>query len=300
MDFYEVLGIDENASDTDIKHSYRALSFKYHPDRNSSKEAGDRMRDINEAYETLIDKQKRRQYDTRGSHPLENILNEIFKGNQKKDPFEMMFNQGMGASMGPGMAFGGEPIFARVSTHQMPMFEVQKPPILEKRIEISFEDSFHGTQLPINVEREIRNGKMSYHEEEKIYISIPPGIDDGEIIEIEEKGNIYNDVRGNIKLYIKVNYNAAYDRKGLNLIYTQTVSFKESICGFAYIMSHIDGSKMNLKSSRGNIIQNGDEKNIKGRGFTRESQVGDLIVKFKVTPPRVLTEAQLAVFDSEL
>lgn len=289
MDFYEVLGIDENASDSDIKHAYRALSFKYHPDRNSTKEAGDKIRDINEAYETLIDKSKRRQYDSRGSHPLENILNEIFKGNQKKDPFEMMM----------GQHFGGEPIFARVS-HQMPIFEIQKPPILEKKIEISFEESFRGTQMPINIEREIRNGKMSYHEEEKIYISIPPGIDDGEIIEIEEKGNIFNDLRGNIKLYIRVNYNNAYERKGLNLIYTQTVSFKESICGFAYIMSHIDGSKLNLKSSRGNIIQNGDEKNIKGRGFTRDGQVGDLIIKFKVTPPKILTEEQLILFESVL
>jgi len=286
MDFYEVLGIQENASDTDIKQAYRALSFKFHPDRNNTQEAGHKMREINEAYETLIDKQKRRQYDTRGAHPLENILNELFKGNhQKKDPFEM-FHQNMGF---------GEPIFTRV-----PIFEVQKPPILERKLEISVEESFRGAQLPINVEREIRNGKMSYHEEEKLYISIPAGIDDGEIIEIEEKGHIYNDFRGNIKLYIKVNHNVAYERKGLNLIYTQTVSYKESICGFAYIMSHIDGSKLNLKSSRGNIIQNGDEKNIKGRGFTRDRQVGDLVVKFKVTPPKTLTEEQLILFESVL
>jgi len=288
MDYYDILGIQENASDTDIKHAYRSLSFKYHPDRNNTTEAGERMRDINEAYETLIDKTKRRQYDSKGSHPLENILNEIFKGNQKKDPFEMMFHQ--------NMAFG-EPIFARVS-HQMP-FEVQKPPSLERKLEISVEESFRGAQLPINIEREIRNGKTAYHEEEKLYISIPPGIDDGEIIEIEEKGHIYNDMKGCLKLYIKVN-NSAYERKGLNLIYTQTISFKESICGFAYIMSHIDGSKLNLKSSRGNIIQNGDEKNIKGRGFTREGQVGDLVVKFKVTPPKVLTEEQLTLFESVL
>ena len=82
MDFYEILGVDENASDTDIKHAYRALSFKYHPDRNKTTEAGERMRDINEAYETLIDKTKRKQYDSRNAHPLENILNELFK-NQK-------------------------------------------------------------------------------------------------------------------------------------------------------------------------------------------------------------------------
>lgn len=293
MDYYDVLGVSENASDTDIKQAYRALSFKFHPDRNSSAEAGDRMRDINEAYETLIDKSKRKQYDMRGSHPLENILNEIFKGQgQKKDPFEMMFNQ----TMGQGMGF--EPVFARVSTHQMPFYD-PKPPILEKRVEITFEESYNGVQLPIKIEREIKSGKMSYHEEEKMYVSIPAGIDDGEIIEIEDKGHIYNNIKGSIKLHIKVASNSVYERKGLNLIYTQTVTFKESICGFTYIMQHLDGSKLNLKSSRGNVIQNGDEKNIKGRGFTRD-QVGDLIIKFKVTPPKVLTEAQLVLFDSEL
>jgi len=295
MDFYDVLGVSENASDTDIKQAYRSLSFKYHPDRNSSAEAGDRIREINEAYETLIDKSKRKQYDMRGAHPLENILNEIFKGQGmgqggKKDPFEMMFNQGMN--------MGFEPVFARVSTHQMPFYE-SKPPVLEKKVEIDFEESYNGVQLPIKIEREIKSGKMSYHEEEKLYVSIPAGIDDGEIIEIEDKGHIYNDVKGVIKLYIKVASNSVYERKGLNLIYTQTVSFKESICGFAYIMQHVDGSKLNLKSSRGNVIQNGDEKNIKGRGFTRD-QVGDLIIKFKVTPPKVLTEAQLVLFDAEL
>jgi DnaJ-class molecular chaperone len=301
MDFYEILGVNENASDNDIKQAYRSLSFKFHPDRNNSAEAGDRMRDINEAYETLIDRSKRKQYDMRGAHPLENILNELFKGQsmgQKKDPFEMMFNQ----SMGQGIGF--EPVFARVSTHQMPFFETprepQRTPVLEKKIEISFEESYTGGQLPITVEREIKNGKMTYHEEEKLYVSIPAGIDDGEIIEIEDKGHIYNDVKGVIKLYIRVSSNSVYDRKGLNLIYTQTVSFKESICGFAYIMQHIDGSKLNLKSSRGNVIQNGDEKNIKGRGFTRDNQVGDLVIKFKVTPPKFLTEPQLLLFDSEL
>jgi curved DNA-binding protein len=290
MDYYDVLGVSENASDTDIKHAYRSLSFKFHPDRNSSPEAGDRMRDLNEAYETLIDKTKRKQYDMRGAHPLENILNEIFKGQgmgQKKDPFEMMFNQNMGF----------EPVFTRVS-HQMPFFEC-KPPVLEKKVEINFEESYNGVQLPIKIEREIKSGKMAYHEEEKMYVSIPAGIDDGEIIEIEDKGHIYNDVKGTIKLHIKVASSSVYERKGLNLIYTQTVSFKESICGFAYIMQHVDGSKLNLKSSRGNVIQNGDEKNIKGRGFSRD-QVGDLIIKFKVTPPKVLTETQLVLFDSEL
>ena len=58
-------------------------------------------------------------------------------------------------------------------------------------------------------------------------------------------------------------------------------------------------SKLKLKSSKGNIIQNGDEKSVKGKGFTREGQTGDLIIHFKVTPQE-LTEEQLALFEQTL
>ena len=290
MDFYEVLGISPESSETDIKQAYRSLSFKFHPDRNKSNDASSQMQLINEAYETLSDKSKKKQYDTRNSNPLENILNELFKGNQKRDrnrdPFETMFKQTMG--------FGHEPIFVRQ------MFdEQQKTPPLEKKIEITFEESFKGIHLPIVIEREIKNGKISFHEQEKIYFSIPAGIDDGEIIQIAEKGHVYYDVKGDIKLYIRVMANSLYERRGLNLVYNQSITFKESICGFSTVLQHIDGSLLKLKSSRGNIIQNFNEKNIKGKGFSRESQVGDLIIKFKVLP-KELTEAQLVLFDSEL
>lgn len=290
MDFYQSLGISQSASETDIKQAYRALSFKFHPDRNSSKEAGEQMRDINEAYETLSDKSKRKQYDTRNSNPLENMLNELFKGNQSRDPFEAMFKQ--------NMAYGHEPIFACVGPRFME--EPKKTPCLEKKIDITFEDSYKGAHIPINIDREIKNGKLSYHEQEKIYISIPPGIDDGEIIEIPDKGHIHYDTKGELKLHIHVISNPQYERRGLNLIYIQHLSFKESICGFSSVLHHMDDSNLKLKSSRGNIIQNGDEKHIKSRGFSRETQVGDLIIKFKVVPPKELSESQISLFESEL
>ncbi|MCZ2846238.1 MAG: DnaJ domain-containing protein, partial [Candidatus Bathyarchaeota archaeon] len=67
-DYYEILGIDKNASVEEIKKAYRKLALKYHPDRNSSnKEAEAKFKEINEAYQVLSDSEKRARYDQYGS-----------------------------------------------------------------------------------------------------------------------------------------------------------------------------------------------------------------------------------------
>ena len=66
-DYYEVLGIDRNASEDEIKAAYRKLAIKYHPDRNpGNKEAEEKFKEAAEAYEVLHDADKRRQYDQFG------------------------------------------------------------------------------------------------------------------------------------------------------------------------------------------------------------------------------------------
>lgn len=67
-DYYEILGVDKNASDDEIKKSYRKLSLKYHPDRNpGDKEAEEKFKEVAEAYSVLSDSQKRQQYDRFGT-----------------------------------------------------------------------------------------------------------------------------------------------------------------------------------------------------------------------------------------
>jgi DnaJ-class molecular chaperone len=300
MDFYDILGLKKGCSEDDIKKAYRSLSFKYHPDRNKDADAGNKIRQINDAYETLGDKQKRSHYDMEqsGGNPLDNILNEIFRNQgapmARGGGIHHMFKQNM-------MFHGqGQPAFEVMFSNDMPHFfkePKQPPPILEKSINITFEESYKGANLPFIIDRDIKEGTTIYQEQEKVYVSIPQGIDDGEIMHIAEKGHIYNSNKGDIKLHIHITTNSKFDRRGLNIIYKQTLTFKESICGFESILSHIDGTNMRLLSSRGNIIQNGDERVIKGKGFSRNNQNGDLIIMFKVTHPKDLTEEQLKLCD---
>ena len=67
-DYYEILGIKRDATDSEIKSAYRKLARKYHPDVNKTKEAEDKFKEINEAYEVLGDKQKRQRYDSLGAN----------------------------------------------------------------------------------------------------------------------------------------------------------------------------------------------------------------------------------------
>ena len=66
-DYYEVLGVDKNATEDQIKKAYRTIAIKYHPDRNpGNKEAEEKFKEAAEAYDVLHDPQKRQQYDQFG------------------------------------------------------------------------------------------------------------------------------------------------------------------------------------------------------------------------------------------
>ena len=176
---------------------------------------------------------------------------------------------------------------------------VVKPKPIELKVELTLEQSYTGIQLPIMIEREIKNGNSSYSESERIYIVIPPGIDSGEIITLNEKGSEINGTKGDIKIQVSLKQHQVFERQGLNLIYRHSITFKESLIGFDFILNHIDGTSFRLKSSRGNVIQNLDEKIIKGKGISREGGIiGDLIIVFKVSSPKELTDEQLTTLES--
>jgi len=290
MDYYEILGLNREASDSAIKKAYREHSFKWHPDRNSSPEATIKIQQINEAYETLRDPQKKRQYDMGPQNPLENMFGDLFR----RDPFVRQMNPHI-QIFEMMQQMGGEPmIFNFEDLHQ-----VHSPPSvqpLETTVELTFEQAYNGHSMPVTITRTIAHGLSRTKETEKIYVTVPPGIDSGEIIELPEKGNHQQNHKGPLKIHIKVKPHEVFERKGVHLYCLRNLSFKESICGFDFTLTLLDGTTLKLKSSPGHIIQNMDEKVIKGKGIHRDGSGGDLILKFKVLSPQVLSEEQVALF----
>ena len=101
-DYYEILGINNNASKDEIKKAYRKLALKYHPDKNPTKDAEEKFKEISEAYAVLYDDEKRRLYDQYGHAGIDQRYSyeDIFRGADFGDIF-----RGMGIDFDFGFGF---------------------------------------------------------------------------------------------------------------------------------------------------------------------------------------------------
>jgi len=133
-DYYEVLGIDSNATDAKIKQAFRKLAFKYHPDRNRDDGAEAKFKEVNEAYEVLADPDKRAAYDRFGHDGSQGFFGQGFEG----------FNFGGFGDIFDAF-FGG----ATTATRQAP----QRGADLQQRITITLEEAAFGSEKEINISR---------------------------------------------------------------------------------------------------------------------------------------------------
>ena len=193
LSFYKVLGVNDKSTKDDIKKAYRALSLKFHPDRNpNNAEAVSKFQKINEAYETLGDDQKREEYNMMNKNPFFKMMSQNGGGNMDM-PFQDMdeiFSALFGGSLGGGgggISFGGPKI--RIFRGG-PKFELQKPSPIVKTVKISMEQVLAGGTIPVDIERWLVENDNKVFENETIYVTIPKGIDDNEIIMLKDKGKI--------------------------------------------------------------------------------------------------------------
>ena len=155
-------------------------------------------------------------------------------------------------------------------------------------LHITFEQSFNGSTLPVFVNRKKYFDSNSINENERIYIDIPPGIDNNEIIIINNKGNCYNGYFTDLKILIVLENHILFTRNGLDLIFKMEISFKESIIGFERQLTHINSKKYKIKNKPGEIISPLSEKRIEKLGFMRNDYNGDMIIKFDIKYPEKL------------
>lgn len=322
--YYSILGVEENASQEEIKKSFRKLSMKFHPDKNpGNSEAEEKFKEISQAYDTLSDKDKKKEYDfTRkfglggsGNVNPDDILNMFFGGRaggmpggfgsmMSGFPFDMDDNTQAQQFNIPG-GFGNVKIFTTTNGvpngspfGSFPMKHRKKPNPIIKNVTIDIKEAYEGINLPIEIERTIDEQKKIRHEKETIYVDIPQGVDNNEIILIKEKGNItFDDFKGDVKVFITITNNTLTSnnpliRQGLNLVVNKTITLKEALCGFSFDLKYITGKIYKINNTS-DIIQPNYRKTIKGMGMKRGNKTGDLVIIFNVQFPKEISKDKI-------
>lgn len=295
--FYNILGINENASQEEIKKAYRGLQMKWHPDKNpGSQEAINMTQKLNEAYETLSDENKRQEYDMMRSNPFMRMNSRGPYSNMEEVPLNDIFNMmfgGMPFGMPPGMPPGSKIHFFQGGPMNFQQ-GMNKPIPIMKSLQINMEQVFNGASVPIEIERWILENGNKVFEKETIYIDVPQGIDENEMIILRDRGNIISEqCKGDIKINILVQNNTPYRRSGLDLILEKTISLKEALCGFSFELKYLNGKSYTLNNNKGNIVPPEYKKIYPEMGLKRGEHKGNMIINFHIEFPEKLTDEQI-------
>tara|TARA_B100001769_G_scaffold175564_1_gene138462 strand:- start:2148 stop:2975 length:828 start_codon:yes stop_codon:yes gene_type:complete len=262
--YYDILQLDTNCTEQDIKKAYRQLSLKYHPDKNIN--SATQFNNINEAYTHLLEYHK-------------NNFNNKYGDNNNYDNNNNNNNNNNNDN------------YSSINIYKKHNQELNDDIIIN--LEITYEDSYNGANVPININRSINNNNIFKYEQEKIYIPLPKSIDDNEIIIINNKGNCVNGNFSDIKVVIKLKEHLIYFRDGLNLIYISSINFKESLIGVDFNITHLNNNVYKINNKKGEIIHNNTSIVIKNLGFQRDSYFGNLIIKFKIDYPKTLSKTTI-------
>jgi DnaJ-class molecular chaperone len=319
LNFYERLGVPKDASETDIKKSYRKLSLEFHPDRNPDEI--EKYKEINEAYETLGDSSRRSEYDmslrfggggmggSGGVHPF--FQNEMQGFPDLGNLFNMMFMHGGGSGCGfPGM---DDPF---TQMHEMPGIRIfhttrgnginirelfkQVPEQLTTNVEITLEQSYNGGELEIQVERFLILNNIKSTEIEMLSIHIPQGIHENEEFLVKDKGNAINGNYSDLCIVFSIKPHFSFIKKDMDLIFKKNISLKDALCGGSFELKHLNGKILNINNSNRSIIKPNFKKTIPGLGMIKNNVIGNLVIEFYIDFPDELSAEQIEVLSKIL
>jgi curved DNA-binding protein len=294
IDYYKVLEVDKNASESEIKKAYRKLARKYHPDLNPNDQAAKtKFQQINEAHEVLSDPEKRKKYDQYGKdwkHAEQfeqarsqqqsqgkgfggydfgqggNFSSEDFGGNGFSDFFESMFGSS-GGRRSSQVKFKGQDY---TTTLQLQLTDVFKT---------------HQQTLTVN-------GK-------NIRITIPKGVENGQTIKIPGYGGpgVNGGPGGDLYITFEITNNTKFKREKENLYTDVDLDLYKAVLGGEIMVDTFDGKvKLTIKPG----TANGTRVKLKGKGFPvykKEGEHGDLFITYKIKIPTDLSEKEKALFE---
>jgi curved DNA-binding protein len=298
-DYYKILGVARSASEKEIKSAYRKLAQKYHPDKNpGNKQAEDKFKEINEAYEVLGDPQKRARYDQlgasysqweragrpgggfdwgqwaagggRGGPRVEyGDLNDLFGSGGFSDFFNTLFGTGRGM----GDVGGGYRPGARLRGDDQ-----------EQSLEITLEEAYHGG------ERTLQKGGQ------KKRVVIPRGARTGTKIRLAGEGGA-GQTPGDLYLVVKVLPHPSLERDGDDLKMDVPVDLYTAVLGGEARVHTLNGDVVLTIPPE---TQTGKTFRLGGRGMPRLREPnthGDLFARILVRIPTHLSEAERRLFE---
>lgn len=318
--YYDVLGVPETANAEEIKKAYRKLSLKYHPDKNPGKpECVEMFQKVSEAFDILRDSSKKQEYDMTRNNPffgggggpsnmnfhrgsVDELFNSFFGGGGFPGGFPPGFPGAFPPSFPPEFGGGGFPgPNIRIFRNGIPVNMNQKPQPIVQNLVVTMEQVLNGATLPLEIERYIMEGQNKVHEVQKIYVTVEKGVDDNEMILLENQGNVMNEnTKGDIKIFIKIENNTDFMRKGLDLWINKQISLKESLCGFSFDLKYVNNKVYTINNQAGNVIPPEYQKVIPNMGLSRGNHTGNLIIHFHVDFPSTMTPEKIAILNSVL
>ena len=270
-DYYATLGVDAAAPAEAVKQAYRRLALAYHPDHNPGDDAAEqRFREIQTAYEALVDPARRTAYDRARLNPLRHAT--------------------FAAASLHGEARGGMPT-ERAGSHSdvFSFFFNDETPApargadVEAQLQLTFDQALRGgtTDLPV-------------HGGEPVRLVIPRGVRTGVKIRVSERGKAAGGAGGAGDLFVtlRVDVSPRFRREGDHLHIVETVSAIEAILGTTRAITNAYGQTIRVAIPAG--TQPGERLRLRGQGVVTDKRTGDLFVEVNVMVPRELSDEQRA------
>ncbi len=288
-DYYKLLGVARGAGDDEIAKAFKKQARKYHPDLNpGNKQAEEKFKEINEAYEVLKDPQKRRLYDQlgpdwqqgqafnagpgfdRGQFHFEGA---DFGGSGFSDFFETLFGGR------PGGGFGPDP-FGGFSTRP------RKGRDVESELRLSLEDALHGGRREVTLKGQ--NGVRT------LEVNVPAGIRNGAKMRLAGQGeSLPGGTPGDLYLKIRYMQHPVFRVDGSTLECDIALAAWEAALGARVEVPTLEG-KVELNIPAG--TSSGRKFRLKGKGLGPASGRGDLLVRAMIRMPASMTDEELALW----
>ncbi len=300
-DYYEILGVPRSSTEKEIKTAFRRLARKYHPDTNkNNKDAEEKFKEINEAYEVLGDSEKRKRYDTLGNN---------FRGGNDFTPppgfdFGFNFNDGFTQTQTQETPFSdffeilfGEKFKTRTSQFEDKFADTYTRPQGKRRgedhhinLELSLEEAYKGTTRKLDISVPGRDTK-------RLEVKIPPNVRENSKIRMAAQGlnGRHGGATGDLYLVVRLKSHVSFKLDGDDIHSEINISPADAVLGTEIETHTLDGPvKMVIPAGS----QNDKVLRLRSKGLPHQKKEGrgDQFVKIKITIPPIVSEEEKKLY----